>query len=63
MCLMQYKNLKITQVKQYYKKTMNAIKKFQMEVNKILYYFVFLEFYKVINNNIQEIENEWLKEK
>ena len=38
---MQYKNLKITQVKQYYKKAINTIKKFQMEVNKILYYFGF----------------------
>ena len=36
MCLMQYKNLKITQVKQYYKKTKSGMKKFQMEVNKIL---------------------------
>ena len=44
MCLMQYKNLKNAQAKQYYKKANNDMKKLlnlKMEVNKILIYFFF----------------------
>ena len=51
MCLMQYKNLTNAQVKQYYKKVNNAMKKslhLKMQVSFIFNNF-FLEFYKVIN--------------